>query len=221
MFCLNCGTQLPDDAKTCSNCGQSLTTKPTKTKTSLISGPILANIGFWLLLAAIYAGVTAVFFILMSQKSALAVESIYHDEAVRKISFGSFLKLMTKGNRVFHATVVSKSLGLGLRVLYWLIPVFSALALTCTIMNKKAKRLCAGTSVLIGIAALLTATLVPLAQWLVPGLRQAVALRAGIVFADMGSISILWPIIMAVVALLLMVGLNVVTAVFLKWRAKK
>jgi hypothetical protein len=221
MLCPHCGNQLTDSAKFCSKCGQKLVAEPVKTKTSLISGPIFANIGFWLLLTALYAGITAVFFILQSQKSGLGVQSLYHDEVISKISLGRFLRLLTNGNRIFNPTVVSKALGMGLRILYWLVPILGALALTGTILNKNAKRLCVGASVVIGITALLTATIVPLTLWLVPGVREAVAIRAGIVVGDVGGVNILWPILMAVGALALMVGVNVITAVFLNWRAKK
>ena len=131
------------------------------------------------------------------------------------------MTLLSEGNRIFHPTIVSAALANCLQVLYWLIPFFGAVALLGAIFHKNGKRLCAVTAVLIGITALLTVAIVPLSLWLVPGLQQAAALQAALMFADMGGVTILQPIITAAVALVLMVGVIIATAVFHNWRAKR
>jgi len=221
MFCPHCGNELPDDAGFCGNCGQKLTVKPEKAKGQPVSGTLFAKIGFLVLIAAIYAGITAVFFLLKPMEAGIEVESLYHGEAVSAMTFGSFLELLISGNRIFHPTVVSAALGTGLQVLYWIVPLFGILALIGAILDKKAMRFCVGASIVIGLTALLTALAVPLATWLIPGLRQAIALQTGVLYTDLGSVIFTQPIIMSVVALVLLAGVIIVTAVFLKWRAKK
>jgi len=117
--------------------------------------------------------------------------------------------------------VVSTALGVGLRILYYLVPLFGVLAVVGVICERNVKRLCVSAAMVTGVTALLTAAVVPVAQLLVPGLRQAIALRAGVIFVDMGTVSFIWPIVMAAGALVLMVGAIVVTAKFLKRRAEK
>lgn len=221
MFCPHCGNQLPDGAGFCGNCGNRLTAKPKKAEKTVAYGPLLTIIGFCLLIAVLYAGITTTFFLLPSAEAGLEIESLYHGDTVSDMTFGSFLTLLTEGNRIFHPTVLSTALGNCLQVLYWLIPFFGALALAGAIFDKNSKRLCTVTSVLIGFTALMTVAIVPLSLWLIPGLQQALALQAGLLHSDLGGVTILQPIITAVVALVLMAGTIIATVVFHNWRAKR
>ena len=264
MFCPHCGTQLPDTAGFCSQCGQKVSKQPMpqtppapqapqipqapqapqapklppmpkvqkkpkppkppkppkKPKEKKSLRPLLPIIGFGVLIAAIYIGITVAFILLQSMKNGIKIESLYAEEFVNSMSFGKFLTLLQKGNRIFHPTVVSTTLSLSLRALYWLVPVFGLVAVIGAMMNKKTKRLCIVTSVMIGITALLTAVLVPVSLWLIPDLKYGLASQGGVLFEDLGSVSFLWPIIIAVIALVLTVGVIIATNAYRKWRNK-
>lgn len=227
MFCPNCKNELPDEAQFCTNCGHVLKSEipapstPAQVVAKKPSPIKYSVIGFGLLPVALYACICAIFFLLLSLKDVISIESLYAEEVVARMTFGEFLTLLRNGNRIFLPTVISTAFGVGLPILYWLIPLFGLWASIGAMMKKNTTRLCVAASIMIGFTALLTAAAIPLTLWLVPGLKQAMALQAGIMAVDLGKIASLMPIILAAVAIVLMIAVIIVTNVYRKWRADK
>jgi len=223
MFCPNCGNKIADDAGFCSNCGQALTQALTQAPAKVVESKpprkMISIIAFGLTIVAIYACISAAFFLLLSVKNTVGVESLHAEEIVTRISFGKFLTLLRTGNRVFRPTVISTAFGVGLQALYWLIPLFGLWASIGAMMNKNPTRLCVAASIMISITGLLTAAVIPLTLWLIPELKQGVAIQAGVMFEDLGTVSFLWPAIAAAAVLILMIVGIIVTNKYRKWRA--
>lgn len=180
---------------------------------------MLKRIGLSALLVLLYAGIALLFFLLLDMEETIALKTLFDDDVCGYLTFREYLTLLTEGNRIFYPTVVSTALGMGMHVLIWAVPVFGLLAVIGAIARKGAGRLYTAACVVSSLTAVLTGLIVPLSMWLIPGMRQALAVSGGVIFADMDGVSVMMLLIFAAAALVLVIAAGIVTAMLNKRRA--
>ena len=180
----------------------------------------LGNIALLLGLTALYAGISLLFLLYWDREDAVVTQTAYNSNICGYLSLREFVDLLLNGNRIFHPTVLSTALGVGIYGLSYAVPAFCLLALIGAATGKRTTSLCVTSSVFTALCALMTAGLVPASMLFVKGLDQACALQSGVMFQDIARTSWNGPFVCAGIALVLMVGTIILTAILKKRRAQ-
>ncbi len=244
MFCPNCGHNVKASMTFCEKCGSRLdssanncltpqNTKNTiiinnpppaqavKSTTPLIKKSTLANAGLSLLLIAIYVGISFIFILLINMKDTILIETAYDASQQSYMTLKEFLDFLISGNRIFNPTFISSILAISTYLLVYSVPVFAVIGILATILRKKQVAFHAVFSVMIALASITVAIIIPLSAILIPELRQAISISVGVIFEDINQFSSNTLIIFAIISLILLVLSGVITALLNKRRSKQ
>lgn len=172
------------------------------------------SIGFYTLLAVLYAASAVLLLLLASRDGSIGAVIASRDKTVDAFSLNSFADLLTDGNYIFNPTALSTALGILIRALLWSVCGFSIIAFLGVFSRKKSASLYTSYCILTGIASLTVAFITPLASSLVPQLKYAVSVAAGVLTEDLASLSFLPLIIGALLAVLPLVAAGIVLRIF-------
>lgn len=143
-----------------------------------------------LLLVLLYSAIAVALLLFLHGENSIQVKP----EMSQDLSINQFLNIAIKGNRLFHPTVLSISLGIATLILLYAVPVFALVAMVGCFLKQKAVKLHTVYMVASCTAAAVMTLVPPLALRLVPDFKQALALQAGALADDLTGVIVspLW-----------------------------
>ena len=227
MFCPFCGAQLNDDAVFCGSCGGQIEAKPKPRKKAstpaktIITKQNMITAGLFLLLAAIYAGITLILTQVLKMEQTITVKTLFDSEVCGYMTLQQFFALLKEGNSIYYPTTVSLAYAVGFQIFLYAVPVSCGVALLGMILTKNNRSLRTLANVISGLAAALLATVVPVSLLLSPGLKNAVAMKTGVIFEDIDKITYTPMLLLAGGIVVLIVAGGIVSGILNRRRSHK
>ncbi len=242
MFCPNCGKEIDNNTAFCGYCGASISTVPKVAKTAkrLTYEPkvkvkkvktesrlpkftkddgILCCL--WFALAALYIGVSCIFIFIFNISETITINSSFDSDFDAYLTLSEFVQLLLVGNRVFYPNIISTAIAVGMKILFYSVPVFAAIALISFIFTKRNAPFHIAFSVVSGISAILLTVVVPLSTKVIPNFYDAIAVNIGVLANDVGKIESIPFIIWGIVVFALIIVSTVVVMMLNTRRTKK
>ena len=211
MFCPFCGNNNADGGKFCGKCGKDLqsfarpvpvaapktppvTPRPTPVQKpprerKPINTAAIKQVCLQLLLALLYLGMAALLLLFFHSIGTVQVAG----ESASKTTLPEFFAFLTKGNFLFHPTVLSTAVAVGVQVLLYAAPVFCLLAAVGVFLKKKCTALHVSAVVVTVLSAASMALSASLCLWFVPQFKAALSQQL-VVLADSIDAVILAPV---------------------------
>lgn len=234
MFCPGCGTQLPDDSQFCGNCGISLKeftqnqTPVKKEKTprsnklfALFTKQRMVNLVLWAVLAVVYGWIFYFVSSMFSLEEGITVVNGYSESAAKTLTLEQVRAFFMNGNMIFHPTVLSTALGVGITVLHYGAFAFGGLAFVTACFTKRNMLLTVTSSIVFMLTAVLSFTMVPLSFRFVPLLKNGLAMDLGMILSDVKTVTCSPLVTRGIIMMVLAVVTVVLTAVLNKRRVQK
>jgi len=178
--------------------------KPIKINKKVIVTIILA-----IVLTLVYAAMAVIPFLLLDRADTVVVSTVFDDDVFGYFTLEGFAKLLTDGNKLFNPTAISLALGISLHVLTYCVPIFAAISLIASYVNKKSVSLHVLSSIMTTLYAALIAVIAPVSVWLIPNFKDALAVSLKFIMGDVAAVSSTAFIIVAGI----MVGLVVIASI--------
>ena len=240
MFCPHCGSQNDNNSTFCGSCGKPLDPSPaaapqtatqvlpkrvapavTKPTAPLITKEAMVKGTLAVILTLLYAGLAALFIMMLNFEDTIAVESAFDSGAGGHLTLKTFLDVLVGGNRIFNPTPLSAAIGIGAYILIYSVPAFALMALIGTFIDKKGSRLYVVSTIITAMASAAIIAVIPVATKLLPDFKQALSVNAGLIFDDVDNLSFTSFIIVAAIAVVLIIITGIITSMFNKRRAQK
>ena len=170
---------------------------------------VIVTIILAIVLTLVYAAMAIIPFLILDRSDTVVVSTVFDDDVFGYFTLEGFAKLLTDGNKLFNPTAISLTLGISLHVLTYCVPIFAAISLIASYVNKKSVSLHVLSSIMTTLYAALIAVIAPVSVWLIPNFKDALAVSLKFIMGDVAAVSSTAFIIVAGI----MVGLVVIASI--------